>query len=547
MIAAWMTYALVIAMLVSVAALMAERIAILRQLPTRWAWVVALLLSILLPVLFAAHSARSSAEATTAIAALAAQERPPLYAQSPIAWIGGDAATAARRVSIDTWLLAAWSAMSAFVLAALAMGWIQLRRRLRSAIDGQVQGVSITVTRDVGPAVVGIVRPRIVVPRWLLQQDPATQAITIAHEQEHLRAQDIRVLGGALLIAVLIPWNLPIWWQLRRLRFALEVDCDARVLRTGQSRSTYSAVLLSVATHLVPLRAAAAGLSESGSSLEKRIRIMHAPLRRGWRLLAAVLGSCSIASIVVAANVTAPPVAALAAETSDGGLPRLSTPMAQQTGDEMMLARVVAHFHPQLLERLQDGRPYVWVIANERGQVSQTALDVRPSWDSQEEFTRKLTDYLQNAGIQEEQLRGLRVMQIPIGPNYAVLMWAVAPGAAAQDPDGPAYQPGPVSAEATQAHLLARVTAERRLIEHFAPDALAAGVPDGEELWFLMDPDGKVLHAGRRSTISDPEKARRAMKELFPQLSVGYVTRGTAVKDTTGKRVPVSWQWLERQ
>jgi hypothetical protein len=33
---------------------------------------------------------------------------------------------------------------------------------------------------------------------------------------------------------------------------------------------------------------------------------------------------------------------------------------------------------------------------------------------------------------------------------------------------------------------------------------------------------------------------------MFPEISVGYVTRGTVVKDVTGKRVPVSWQWLER-
>ncbi len=133
--------------------------------------------------------------------------------------------------------------MSALALATLAMGWMQLRRRLGSAVEGEVAGVSVTVSDDVGPAVVGIVHPRIVVPRWLLQQDAETQGIVIAHEREHLRAQDIRVLGGALLVAVLLPWNLPVWWQLRRLRFAMEVDCDARVLRGGQSRSTYSAVL----------------------------------------------------------------------------------------------------------------------------------------------------------------------------------------------------------------------------------------------------------------------------------------------------------------
>jgi hypothetical protein len=36
------------------------------------------------------------------------------------------------------------------------------------------------------------------------------------------------------------------------------------------------------------------------------------------------------------------------------------------------------------------------------------------------------------------------------------------------------------------------------------------------------------------------------MQKMFPDISVGYVTRGTVVKDASGKRVPVSWQWLER-
>jgi hypothetical protein len=33
---------------------------------------------------------------------------------------------------------------------------------------------------------------------------------------------------------------------------------------------------------------------------------------------------------------------------------------------------------------------------------------------------------------------------------------------------------------------------------------------------------------------------------MFPAISVGYVTRGTVVKDVSGRRIPVSWQWLER-
>lgn len=542
MIAAWLAYALVVAVLVSVAALVAERIARLRQLPSRWVWICALLLSVGLPLLFGLQGNRASEQPAETLAMLVAPGAPPVYTQSPIAWVGGNAATPARRVSVDSWLLATWAVMSALVLATLTLGWLQLRRRLRSGIDGVVAGVEATVTRDVGPAVVGIVRPRIVIPQWLLHEDAATQAIVIAHEQEHLRAQDIRVLGGALLIAMLLPWNLPLWWQLRRLRFAMEVDCDARVLRGGQSPSPYSAVLLRVATRLVPLHAAAAGLSESGSSLEKRIRIMHTPLRRRWRLLATFFMACSVAAIAVAANVASPPVMAPASDE----LPLLPTPVAVWKNDEASLARAVAYFFPQLLQGAQSGSPYVWAVVNERGQVSQIDMEVRPSWDREDEFARSWGAYLQNHGVAQEQVRQQLVLQVPIGSKSVGVAWVMVPGAVARDVTAPTFEIAPRQAQAMESRLLTTIDAQRRVIEHFDPAALSEGVPSGQEVWFLIDPDGKVQRAGRRAVIIDPVAARRAMHEVFPEISIGYVARGTVVKDVTGKRVPVSWQWREQ-
>jgi hypothetical protein len=546
MIAAWLVYALVIALLVSCAALVAERIAILRRLPSRWIWVAALLMSLTLPVLFAWQGARRTERPALALAVLAAKEKPPVYEQSPIVWVGGDAPVVARPAALDIWLLVGWSAMSALTLATLAIGWLQLRRRLRCAVKGEIAGVSVTIARDIGPAVVGIVRPRIVIPQWLLQQDAATQRIVLTHEREHLRAQDIRVLGGALLLAALIPWNLPVWWQLRRLRFAMEVDCDARVLRGGQSRSTYSAVLLNVATRLVPLRAAAAGLSESGSSLEKRIRIMHSPIRTRWRALAALLGTCSVALIAAAANVSAPPAPALTSGESEDGLPLLPTPVVAWKEDQADLARAVGYFYPQLLTTKQDGWPYVWAVVNERGEVSQIEMNVRPTWDREDEFARTWQSFQQRAGVVESQVRQELVLQLPIGPNYSAVAWVMQLGAVAQDPAAPTFTVAPRQARAMEARMLATADAQRRVIEHFDPAALSEGVPTGQELWFLIDADGRALRAGRRTTITDPQVARLAMKEMFPQMSVGYVTRGTVVKDTTGKRVPVSWQWLEK-
>src|SRR5215207_7403486 len=95
--------------LVSIAALIGERIAILRRLPSRWIWVAALLSSLFLPVLFAWNDARLGGQPATTLIALAARDRPPVYERSPIAWVGGASAIVARRVTSDVWLLTGWA------------------------------------------------------------------------------------------------------------------------------------------------------------------------------------------------------------------------------------------------------------------------------------------------------------------------------------------------------------------------------------------------------------------------------------------------------
>ena len=121
MIAAWMTYALVVALLVSCAALSAERIALLRRVQSRWIWVAAMMLTLVLPLLLAWHGARTSARPAKALAALAARDELPLYELTPIAWVSGGAPVVARRVALDTWLLTGWSAMSTLALVTLTV------------------------------------------------------------------------------------------------------------------------------------------------------------------------------------------------------------------------------------------------------------------------------------------------------------------------------------------------------------------------------------------------------------------------------------------
>src|SRR5207253_904071 len=97
-----------------------------------------------------------------------------------------------------------------------------------------------------GPAVYGFLKPIILLPEWLLQAHSKERAAALAHEQSHVQAGDPALLLLGLFLVTLFPWNLPLWWQLRRLRFAIEVDCDARVLTRGMTPREYGSALLAI-------------------------------------------------------------------------------------------------------------------------------------------------------------------------------------------------------------------------------------------------------------------------------------------------------------
>jgi bla regulator protein blaR1 len=51
----------------------------------------------------------------------------------------------------------------------------------------------------------------------------------------------------ALGLPVCKPWNLPLCWRLRRVRIAVDIDCDARVSRRGYDHSIYGEIPIAVA------------------------------------------------------------------------------------------------------------------------------------------------------------------------------------------------------------------------------------------------------------------------------------------------------------
>jgi hypothetical protein len=98
----------------------------------------------------------------------------------------------------------------------------------------------------------------------------------LAHEREHVRARDAQCLSVAMLAAVLLPWNAALWFIVRRLRLAMELDCDERVLRAHGDRGEYGALLLTVCARRRREMPFALALAERPSMLERRIRAMTA-------------------------------------------------------------------------------------------------------------------------------------------------------------------------------------------------------------------------------------------------------------------------------
>ncbi|QKY11109.1 M56 family metallopeptidase [Janthinobacterium lividum] len=194
------------ALLLSAAAWQAERTLQRRGRTTRWLWLASIAASVLLP----------------------------------LAWLPG--VLAAMPVE-QAQLKLGWFMLSSGMLLLLALRSVWLLSHQRRWQKATLLGTPVFLSGGIGPCVAGLLRPRIVMPVWLQLIPPPQQALLLAHAQCRLAARDPLLLAMTYALIVLMPWNLPLWWQLHRLRFAIEVDCDARMLAHGHALRDYAFVL----------------------------------------------------------------------------------------------------------------------------------------------------------------------------------------------------------------------------------------------------------------------------------------------------------------
>jgi beta-lactamase regulating signal transducer with metallopeptidase domain len=318
----WMLYSIVVSLLMGVAALVLERSAQIRRRPTRWLWGACIIASLAI-VFIPSRVPLQIPEVTHADRATSSEMLTPPQTTAlelsrltlPIIGSGQTRISNGVSTLLDwTWRMASM----ALALVILASG-AHLSWRRRRWDRGHMAGTAVYISEDSGPAVVGFLRPLIVVPRWLTRSTPDEQELVIAHERSHLGAYDTQLLTIAICLLVCMPWNLMLWWQLRRLRLAIEVDCDARVLRLGYPVARYSETLIAVGERQSASYAVTMARYGSKSFLEQRIHNMLRKKTRHARVWALALACLGVSLAVCAAEV-APPKVDFAGSLSNQGV-----------------------------------------------------------------------------------------------------------------------------------------------------------------------------------------------------------------------------------
>ena len=340
----WLAYSIVVGALIAVAARLVERAARLFGWTTRYVWVVAMFAMLATTTGSLGFRAYEQQGARTAAATQSSQVTTgPIAAdwwQSLIpaevsASRAGFATEVAQRIDalaerlsrFDRPVFIVWALLTTFVGALVLHATLEGRRLLHASEARHIKGVRVLLTDSLGPAAVGLGATAVLMPRWALDLEDQLLDLVLRHEREHLEANDPALLLYGLVVIVLLPWQLPLWWAWQRLRLAIEVDCDARLLRGGSDTKRYAQLLLLMSQRIVrpssalqPLITATAPLQPELSHLATRIQIMTE--NRSHNALGSIallaIGVVATGSVAFAIPVPRPPAAPTVAGTAQG-------------------------------------------------------------------------------------------------------------------------------------------------------------------------------------------------------------------------------------
>jgi Zn-dependent protease with chaperone function len=211
----------------------------------------------------------------------------------------GTAATVAPGFSLHRAVAAAY----VLVIAALAIRALVRRLWLARALASARPVASVeapcTVLRheSLGPMVVGLLSPRVVLPEGMLEPANRTAlAHVLRHEAAHVRRRD-SWLSATIEALTIVAWPVaPVWIAAWRVRHLIELACDELALAGAGAaeRRLYGHTLLDLAE--VRLSGSpAAGPLHFGRALRDRIEALASQRHWAYPAQAAIVGGAAVA------------------------------------------------------------------------------------------------------------------------------------------------------------------------------------------------------------------------------------------------------------
>lgn len=514
-ITAWLAYCFLIGGALTGGAWVWERSCRWSGGPARWGWVLALAGSVTLPFVLKLVPQPVWPEAVPMVGMVGVVTLEALTVS---------ARSTPGAVTLEAVAIGVWVVLSLAVLL-YAYGVVarvaESRRRWRSR---EVDGERVLVSRDVGPAALGVRRAVVVVPSWALELEADLRRLMLLHEREHVRAGDPRLLLASLMLVALMPWNPVLWFQAARLRNAIELDCDGRVLRHRVDPARYGALLLEVGRRRAVNPLVFATFAEPRVFLTERIRrIARWPLdRRPLRAAALSLVALLLFTTALLARVQSVSVLPAAAETrvlEVLGLPgvqqelRLRPVMVSDTppavrieprhtqytlapqlrNSEDIMERMAQLYPPLLRNAGIGGTATLWVYVNRTGGAQLVEVARSSGHQALDEAALKVAESMRFVPAQYGTDVVPAWIQVPV--TFGELAHSVTvderPTVVTQTlrvSDVPHFTPMTKRPE-----LLNPAEVSRALVQHYPPELRDAGIGGTAVLWFYIDENGSVL------------------------------------------------------
>lgn len=373
MIGTWMVYAVTVAFVLGVAGAAGERCLRALGRPARWSVAGGLVASAVLP-LFALlvpgvqrpHPAWSGEVLETALDRVL----PGVVGAGAGAGIPGMIGR-----HLDAAILILWGVTSATALLLGNMAQLRLIRAALRCPEERIEGIEVKRTRALGPAVVGWIRGLIVFPEWLRTLDEGTCRLAVLHEEEHRRARDPLLLFGAWVLVALEPWNPGLWWQIARLKRAVETDCDRRVLAGGADPRSYATLLIKLSMAGHPSSPILAAFGTSGSRVGRRIRTWADGLSGPRPVRAVTWAGLAVAALALLLLVPAPGFGRSPVPTSF-----TAGPVALAPPVDSLLRQEVQHLHAPVRVKIPQLPDYLAPFAVDYPDGSMLRVERADTW-----------------------------------------------------------------------------------------------------------------------------------------------------------------------